>query len=116
VSVVSLQRQPDPAEQAQFVAALGRQVLDLSEVNDNLDDALALLSLLDDYIGVSNANMHLLAGLGGRARVLVQTPAEWRWGIDEESQWFPGFRLYRQAADRTWGAAWARLAHDLTSH
>jgi hypothetical protein len=28
---------------------------------------------------VSNTNVHLLAGLGRAARVLVPYPAEWRW-------------------------------------
>jgi tetratricopeptide (TPR) repeat protein len=114
VSVVILQRQPEAAELQQFVQALGRPALDLSEVNDDLADALALLSLLDDYIGVSNTNMHLLAGLGGRARVLVQTPAEWRWGIGERSPWFPDFQLYRQGDNRTWNTAWDRLGVDLS--
>lgn len=115
VSVVILQRQPQAAEKQQFVEALGRPALDLSEVNDDLADALALLSLLDDYVGVSNTNMHLLAGIGGRARVLVQTPAEWRWGIGDRSPWFPDFELYRQAADRSWTTAWQRLRTDLGS-
>jgi len=114
-SVVILQRQPEAAEQQQFVQALGRQALDLSEVNDDLADALALLSLLDEYIGVSNTNMHLLAGIGGRGRVLVQTPAEWRWGLGDQSPWFPEFLLYRQGPDRSWQEAWDRLRVDLDS-
>jgi len=115
VSVVILQRQPDPAEQAQFVQALGRQALDLSPVNDDLADALALLSLLDEYVGVSNTNMHLHAGIGGaRARVLVQSPPEWRWGMGEKSPWFPGFDLYRQSEMGSWAAAFESLQADLS--
>jgi tetratricopeptide (TPR) repeat protein len=114
-SVVVLQRQPEAAEHAAFLRALESDALDLSAVNDDLGDALALLSLLDEYVGVSNTNMHLLAGLGGgRARVLVQEPAEWRWGISgETSPWFPAFKLYRQASDRSWNEALRSVRADL---
>ena len=35
---------------------------------------LALLSLIDEYVGVSNTNMHLRAGVGKTAKVLVPAP------------------------------------------
>lgn len=114
-TVVILQRRPDPQDLAQFRSALGRDALDAADSNDDLRDALALLSLLDEYIGVSNTNMHLLAGLRGkRARVLLQMPPEWRWGrAGDESPWFPGFPLYRQDAARSWEKALDRLKSDL---
>jgi hypothetical protein len=31
----------------------------------------------------------------------------------DESPWFPGFRVYRQAPDGEWRAALERLRHDL---
>jgi hypothetical protein len=114
-SVVILQRKPEAADAAAFERALGRPVLDASDVNEDLREALALLSLLDEYVGVSNTNMHLMAGLEGkRARVLVQSPGEWRWGMSGTgSAWFPGFQLYRQAADRSWDDALLALQADL---
>lgn len=48
-------------------------------VNDDLEQMLALPSMIDDYIGVSNTNMHLCAAVGRSARVPVPSPAEWRW-------------------------------------
>jgi hypothetical protein len=116
-TIVVLQRKPDPAEAAAFHEALGRAALDASDVNDDLRDALALLASLDDYVGMSNTNMHLLAGLGApKARVLTQSPAEWRWAMaGRESPWFPGFVLYRQGADRTWDEAYRQLKIDLES-
>jgi hypothetical protein len=114
-SVVYLQRKPDAAEIAAFVEALGRPALDMSAVNDDLHDALALLSLLDDYAGVSNTNMHLTAGLADKpARVLLQTPPEWRWiSRDGTCPWFPGFLLYPQSPDRSWDEALRLLSRDL---
>ena len=114
-TIVVLQRLIANDELDAFVAALGREVLDLSAVHDDLQESLALLSLLDEYIGVSNTNMHMLAGIEGkRARVLVQTPAEWRWGLEgDSSPWFPGFHLYRQHRDKSWDTAFAQLAEDI---
>jgi hypothetical protein len=112
--ILMLQRKPDERERAAFIAALGRRALDLSALNDDLSDALALLWLLDAYVGVSNTNMHLLAGLTKRSgHVLVGWPPEWRWGISgDESRWFPGFRLYRQSRHHGWRTALAAVRND----
>ena len=56
-----------------------RPVHDFPDLNEDLEGMLALMALLDDYIGVSNTNMHLRAGAGKTARVLVPSPPDWRW-------------------------------------
>jgi tetratricopeptide (TPR) repeat protein len=112
--VLILQRNPRPEETGQFTHALGRPAHDCSDLNEELEDMLALLSLLGDYVGVSNTNMHLMAGLGRTARVLIPHPPEWRWMRQGgESPWFPGFRLYRETPDGNWDAAFSRLTDDL---
>jgi len=109
-----LQREPTAEELAEFERGARRAVHDLSDLNEDLEGMLALLSLLDDYVGVSNTNMHLRAGVGRPARVLVPQPPEWRWlNVGRESFWFPGFTVYRQAIDRSWTAALQELADDL---
>jgi hypothetical protein len=89
-------------------------VQDLSAANENLAEMLALLGQLQDYVTVSNTNLHLHAGIGGRARVLVPRPAEWRWMDEgERSPWFPAFPVYRQPPSRDWTEPLARLRRDL---
>jgi tetratricopeptide (TPR) repeat protein len=113
-TIVVLQRVPKLEDVASFSKALGRPWLDWSGLNDDLQDAMAGLSLLDEYVGVSNTNMHLLAGIGRTARVLVPYPADWRWmAKGEESPWFPGFKIYRQSRDKSWDEALAKLWQDL---
>jgi tetratricopeptide (TPR) repeat protein len=113
-TLLALQRNPRPGEIEQFAAYGGRPVHDLTALNEDLEAMLALLALIDDYIGASNTNMHLRAGVGRIARVLVPCPAEWRWmAKGDESPWFPGFRVYRQTPDGDWAAALAQLAYDL---
>lgn len=111
---IALQRNPAPGELAAMAAALGTPVHDLTALNADLESMLALLALIDEYVGVSNTNMHLRAAAGKNARVLVPSPAEWRWmAAGKHSPWFPGFSIYRQSNDGDWLAALATLSLDL---
>jgi hypothetical protein len=74
---------------------------------------LALLSLLDDYVGVSSTNVHLLASLGRTGRILVPFPPDWRWQASGESAWFPGFATYRQDSAGQWSNAFGHLRADI---
>lgn len=113
-SLIALQRNPAAGEIAAITEACGRPVADFTALNEQLEDMHALLELLDEYIGVSNTNMHLRAAAGRAARVLVPNPSEWRWmQHSEHSPWFPDFRLYRQSLRGDWSPALAQLARDL---
>jgi hypothetical protein len=110
---VCLQRAPAHVELEALRAGARAPVHDLSAANDDLREALAVLSQLDEYVAVSNTNIHLLAGLGRTARVLVPHPPEWRWMRAGESPWFPGFSVYRQPAGLDWSEPLRRLREDL---
>ena len=104
-TVVSLQRKPLPGEISQLAQAIGRPVLDAAMFNDDLEAMLGLLSQLDHYYAVSNANVHLAASLGLPCTIFVPQPPEWRWLIvGDSSPWFPGMRIVRQQP----GGAWPR--------
>jgi Flp pilus assembly protein TadD len=113
-TLVALQRHPAAGEIDKLAALAGRPVHDLCAANDDLEDMTALLAVLDDYVGVSNTNMHLRAGLGLAAKVLVPNPPEFRWmAAGDRSPWFPGFGVYRQRPDGGWHDAAERLRADL---
>lgn len=113
---ISLQRKPAPGECERLAAAIAAPVHDVSAVNDRLEDALAWLALLDEYVGVSNTNTHLRACAGRDSRVLVAWPPEWRWPRDaQRSPWYPGTALYRQSRDGDWSGALGCLRADLLS-
>ena len=113
-TLVSLQRHARSGELEQLAALTGAAVHDYSAANEDLEAMLALLAVIDEYIGVSNTNIHLRASAGRLARVLVPWPAEWRWmASGPSSPWFPGFSLYRQSIDGEWSAALAALKQDL---
>jgi len=111
---IALQRNPGPGEIESFSRILGRPVHDFSALNEDLESMAALLALIDEYIGVSNTNMHLRLAVGRTARVLVPAPAEWRWmNSGRSSPWFPGFSIYRQTLDGDWRPALAALRQDI---
>ena len=111
---VSLQRNARDDELRALEAAAGAPLHDAGFVNDDLDDALALLELTDEYVGVSNTNTHLRAATGRAARVLVPWPPEWRWlHRGARSPWFAAMPLYRQSAAGSWDEALGRLRADL---
>jgi hypothetical protein len=115
-TMLVLQRLPMPGEIEAFSSALGRRAHDLSALNESLLEMSAVLSLIDEYVGVSNANMHIRAGLGKVARVLIPFPAEFRWmDAGDGSPWFPGFSIYRQPPSRSWGGVLAKLQIDITN-
>jgi tetratricopeptide (TPR) repeat protein len=113
-TLLALQRNPRPGEIEALSARAAKPVHDLAALNEDLEAMLALLALVDEYIGVSNTNFHLRAGVSRNARVLVPRPAEWRWLLaGDESPWFPGFRIYRQGSRGGWSNAFELLEHDL---
>jgi tetratricopeptide (TPR) repeat protein len=113
--VILLQRGAREGEAAAFASALQAPVHDLSALGEDLRGLAAVLSVLDEYVTVSNTNVHILAGLGRRARVLVPRPPDWRWMHEGESPWFPGFPVYRQPQDRNWEAPLRILREDLVA-
>ena len=113
-TLIALQRLPEAGEIDLLATSAGTSVHDLTALNEDLEGMLALLSLLDDYVTVSNTNVHLRALTGRVSRVLVPCPPDFRWMAEgAESPWFPGCRVYRQEADRSWDGALADLRRDL---
>lgn len=112
-TIFALQRGLHEGEIAMATEALGRPIHDLTAYNEDPEDALALVCLLDRYVGVSNTNMHLAVACGATADVMVPFPPEWRWRLSGESPWFPGFRVHRQDTGGDWAEAFSSLAASL---
>ncbi|MCH8096712.1 MAG: tetratricopeptide repeat protein [Proteobacteria bacterium] len=113
---LALQSGPRAGEIDRLSAGLGRAVHDLGALNGTVEDMLATLSVIDEYVAVGNVNVHLRAGAGRASRILVPHPADYKcMNEGAESPWFPGSRLYRQAVDGDWRAAFDALASDLVA-
>ncbi len=113
-TVVVVQRDPSDAELSGLADAVSRPPLDLSAFNVDLEDMLALMGLLDEYVAVSNTNVHLRAARGRTSRVLVALPGEFRWMANgTASPWFDGTTVYRETARDGWTTAFEALGRDL---
>lgn len=112
-TIVLVQRKPASDDIAAFAASVGRKPADLTDVNDDLEDMLALMALVDFYVSVSNTNVHLRASVGRPTHVLVPHPPEWRWLAEGGSPWFPDWPVYRETAAHDWTDALSQLARDL---
>lgn len=105
-TLVVIQRGTRSVEIEALEAVAPGRVADFSALNADLEGMLALLSLLDDYVGVSSTNVHLRTALGLGGRVLVTGEPEFRWmGRGTQSPWFPAWTVYRHG----YGAAWPNV-------
>lgn len=105
-TIISLQKNASKNEVEGLSTMLERAILDVSSYHNNLDKMLALLSLLDENIGVSNTYVHMREGLAKKSHVFVVNPADWRWpGTSDKSFWMPHSTVYRQAIDGSWDDA-----------
>jgi tetratricopeptide (TPR) repeat protein/SAM-dependent methyltransferase len=115
-TVISIQRVPNVKEAKAFEAGLGRKFLDLSRLNNNLQEMLALLDLVDDYIGVSNTNFHLRQALGKPSKIVINRPYEdWRWSHEGNSPWYPNATCYRQVHNGNLDEVLKKINADLLS-
>ena len=117
INLIVLQRNPEAHELLYIQERIGSgRCLDASRFDQNLADVLALLDCLSGMVGVSNTNVHLMAGLGKTADVLVPVPHEFRWQeAGDESPWFPGCKVFRQEAPTDWQPALTALRASLAS-
>ncbi|MDX1812211.1 MAG: tetratricopeptide repeat protein, partial [Gammaproteobacteria bacterium] len=114
-TIFVLQRNPQESELALLDSKFSN-VVNASEYNNDLQKMLSLLARLDDYVCVSNANIHLLSGINKSAKVLIPYPPEWRWmDTTGNSPWFPMMETYRQSSDGSWTQALNTLKSSLGS-
>ena len=116
-TVVNLQRKETESERAELIAGSQNPIAHCTQLNDDLMDMLAMVSILDEYVAVSNTNVHLRASVGRPSRVLVPFPPEWRWlNKGKQSPWYPDIPIYRQLSDGNWKTALEELNTDINAN
>lgn len=110
-SLVCVQRHPAPGELDALRRHSGRPVFDAASLNDDLPRMAGLLAAVDLYAGVSSTNVHIAAGVGTAARILVPDPPDWRYaGPGDKTPWFPDYPLHRQDPAGSWEKALGELS------
>ena len=110
VQLYSLQKEPR-LEDAEALAALGRDIIDLAPTLGDFADTAAAVAVLDLVIAVDTSVAHLAGALGRPVWMLTPYALDWRWLRDrEDSPWYPTMRLFRQRSPREWDDPLMRLS------
>jgi len=118
VAFVNLQYGDCREEIAQFEREFGAKLhhFDESKPLSDLDGFAAQIAALDLVISVDNSTVHMAGALNTPVWTLLPCSCDWRWFTDrDESPWYPGMRLFRQASFRemaqsNWDEVFARVS------
>ena len=84
---------------------------------ENIESAFAELavriSLLDVVVTVDGVLAHLAGALGKPVLLLLPQAADWRWGSEAATPWYPRTRLFRQQTPGDWSAPLEQASHAL---
>lgn len=90
------------------------RLIDLTSELRDFSDTAALIGNLDLVVTVDTAVAHLAGAMGKPVWILLNKGPDWRWLLEhEDSPWYPGARLFRQATPGDWRGVVARVQHEL---
>jgi tetratricopeptide (TPR) repeat protein len=76
----------------------------------DLQDTAALCDLMDLVVSVDTGVAHLNAALGKPTWILLPFCPDWRWLLGrDDSPWYPGVTLYRQARAGDWDSVFDKV-------
>ena len=85
-----------------------------SDVLDDFSDTAALVKAMDFVVSVDTSVAHLAGALGHPLGIMLPFVPDHRWLLERpDSPWYPGARLFRQAAPGDWVSVVDQLAHYL---
>lgn len=109
---ISLQKELRKADAAVLQAQ--SVIRDVSAQLTDFSDTAALCEVLDLVISVDTSVAHLAGALGKPVWILLPLVPDWRWLLGrDDSPWYPGARLYRQAKRGDWSAALEKIRTDV---
>lgn len=112
IGFVSLQPEVRESDRAALAAWPG--LFDAGPMLRDFGDTAALVSALDLVVTVDTSVAHLAGALGKPVWVLLPYVPDWRWMLGrEDSPWYPGMRLFRQAARGEWDPVLQRVRSEL---
>ena len=88
--------------------ATGLKVLNPDGTGDILATA-RLIAGLDLVVTVDTMVAHLAGALGRPVWLLLKHEADWRWGCNATTPWYPSMRLFRQTEPGDWAGVMAQV-------
>ncbi len=90
-----------------------RELADQNAPAKNIEAAFAQLALrmaaLDCVVTVDGVLAHLAGALGLPVLLLLPHAADWRWGLEATTPWYPRTRLFRQRTPGDWSGPVAEV-------
>jgi hypothetical protein len=91
-------------------------IVPLHQHTEAVEDAAAALMEMDLVITVDGMPAHLAGTLGRPTWLLLKSEADWRWMQGRsDTPWYPGVRLFRQAAAGDWAGVVERVRRALAA-
>jgi ADP-heptose:LPS heptosyltransferase len=69
---------------------------------------------MDAVIAVDTAVCHLAGSMGVPTILLLRYSADWKWGVNDTTPWYPSMRILRQPEPGDWPGLVARMRTLLT--
>jgi uncharacterized protein (TIGR03032 family) len=105
---------PVNREEAEWLEAHG--VTNLEPELPGFARTAALAGQMDHVISVDTSLVHLAGALGIPTWVMLGQDADWRWHTEgDESQWYPGTRLFRAQPGEDWSGRIERVRNALAA-
>ena len=115
-TMIALQRAPQDEELKQLEQMLGRPVLDLTALNDDLEEMLGVLHEINQYIAVPNTNVYLRSSMQKTSQVLITTTPGFTWlAQGSTSFWYPHAQLHRKKLQEDWTQVFNEIRNECVS-
>jgi hypothetical protein len=112
VEWISLQRDPDAAEQK--ILRDDFHAVEMGSTFRDFKDTAECVETLDLVISVDTSVAHLAGALARPTCILLHRWADWRWLLDRaDSPWYPTARLFRQTTEGDWTGPLEPLKREL---
>ena len=81
------------------------------DILSDLDGFASLVSACDVVVTIDNSTAHFAGALGSSCQLLIPTGADWRWGLNGETQsyWYGSVNLHWQSQPGEWSEPLASL-------
>lgn len=87
--------------------------VDFSRRLVDFSDTAELINELDCVVSVDTAVGHLAASLGKTTYLALSHVHDWRWGVGDDTVWYPSMKLFRQSSSDDWQSVFLKIKETL---
>jgi hypothetical protein len=110
VRLISLQKGAGSEQLSALPAGMNVETPGPDYESGDFAETAAVMEALDLVISCDTAMAHLAGALARPTWVALRDAAEWRWLRDrDDSPWYPGMHLFRQATRGDWDSVFAAM-------